>query len=71
MPNRKRDNLPDVRAGLAAPMPQTGAQWPHQVKVKEVATGRVFAAWPVDAKELVSHPKGEHVLAGEDEELTP
>lgn len=43
----------------------------QMVKVKEVATGRVFAAWPIDARELVTHPKQEHVYATAEEELTP
>lgn len=43
----------------------------QMVKVKEIATGRVFAAWPVDARELVTHPGGEHEYAAADEDLSP
>lgn len=44
---------------------------PQMVKVKELATGRVFAAWPVDARELVTHPNQEHEYAAADEDLSP
>lgn len=44
---------------------------PQMVKVKEVATGRVFAVWPVDARELVTHPLQEHVYATAEDEMTP
>lgn len=66
-------NAPDIVAGLEPPASsaQRGAPRPHMVKVKEVATGRVFAAWPVDARELTTHPKREYVLARDDEALTP
>lgn len=40
-----------------------------QVKVREKATGRVFLKWPVDARELVSHPLGEYEYAP-DEAIT-
>jgi hypothetical protein len=30
----------------------------HQVRIRELATGRVFLAWPVDAREMLIHPKG-------------
>jgi hypothetical protein len=44
---------------------------PQMVKVKEVATGRVFAAWPVDARELVTHPNQEHEYAAAEDDLSP
>jgi hypothetical protein len=31
----------------------------HRVRLREIATGRVFDAWPVDARELLTHPKQE------------
>lgn len=30
----------------------------HQVRIRELATGRVFDAWPVDAREMLNHVKG-------------
>jgi hypothetical protein len=41
---------------------------PHacMVKVREKSTGRVFEAWPVDARELVRHPGGEYDYATEE-----
>ncbi|HXH43296.1 MAG TPA: hypothetical protein VNK51_05530 [Bradyrhizobium sp.] len=42
----------------------------QMVKVKELKTGRVFAAWPVDARELVTHPNQEHVYAKAEDEMT-
>jgi hypothetical protein len=30
----------------------------HQVRLRELATGRVFLAWPVDAREMLTHPNG-------------
>lgn len=30
----------------------------HQVRIREISTGRVFHAWPVDAREMLNHPKG-------------
>lgn len=76
---------PVVVGGIASPTVQradapfstrqqlmpSAAPNPQMVKVKEVATGRVFAAWPADARELVTHPLQEHVYAGADEEMTP
>lgn len=43
----------------------------QMVKVKETATGRVFAAWPVDARELVTHPDRGHEYASAEDEMTP
>lgn len=34
------------------------APYAHKVRLREVATGRVFEAWPVDARELLTHPAG-------------
>jgi hypothetical protein len=76
---------PVVVAGIEAPhlqtaeglgnsqpiLPATGAPNAQMVKVKEVATGRVFAAWPIDARELVTHPSQDHVYATAEEGLTP
>lgn len=80
----KDESEKTVVAGIAAPhvtradapfstqplMPPSGAPAPQMVKVKEVATGRVFARWPVDARELVTHPNQDHVYAEEHEALT-
>jgi hypothetical protein len=49
----------------------TGAPSAQMIKVKEVSTGRVFAAWPVDARELVTHPDQNHVYASLEDEMTP
>lgn len=75
---------PVVVAGIAAPhvetpnlsnsqpiLPPTGAPDPAMVKVKHVPTGKVFAAWPVDAREMVTHPDGEHVYATLEDEMSP
>lgn len=76
---------PVVVAGIAAPhveepqggsnsrpiLPPSGAPDAQMVKVKHVPTGRVFAAWPVDAREMVTHPDGEHVYATLEDELSP
>ena len=40
----------------------------HRVKVREIATGRVFEAWPVDAREMLRHPK-DYEYAEEDAPL--
>lgn len=52
-------------------LPPSGAPGAQMVKVKEVASGRVFGAWPVDARELVTHPDAGHVYAEADEPMTP
>jgi hypothetical protein len=50
-------------------IPPSGAPSAQMVKVKEVETGRVFAAWPVDARELVTHPNQEYVYATPEDEM--
>lgn len=52
---------------LLAPEAAPPAQ---MVKVREIATGRVFAAWPVDARELVTHPDRGHEYADAKAEFT-
>lgn len=47
-----------------AAKPAPGA---HRIRVREKSTGRVFEAWPVDARELVNHPAGDHELVPDDE----
>lgn len=54
---------PDQPFSTQAVIPPTAAPPSQMVLVKEKATGRVFPAWPVDARELVTHPKQEHVYA--------
>ncbi len=51
-------------------LPPSGAPGAQMVKVKEVATGRVFATWPVDARELVTHPNQDHVYATAEDEMS-
>lgn len=57
---------PDQPAGTQQVLAPTAAPNPQMVLVREKATGRVFAAWPVDARELVTHPQQEHEYASEE-----
>jgi hypothetical protein len=50
-------------------MATTPAPHAHQVKVRDTATGQVFLAWPVDARELVTHPKSQYEYAVSDTPL--
>jgi hypothetical protein len=81
-PKPRAPAKPKAQDSAARPDPAVSGQ-PHvvaahavapasqMVKVKHVATGRVFAAWPVDARELVTHPAQDHVYADADDELSP
>jgi hypothetical protein len=58
---------PDKPFSTQVVIPPTAAPPSQQVLVKELKSGRVFPAWPVDARELVTHPNQEHVYASEDD----
>lgn len=46
-------------------MASSPAPHAHMVRVRELTTGRVFEAWPVDAREMVAHTAGGYEYAPE------